>query len=82
MTLRPSDTFGALLSEKLAELDAADGMALELVQETAVDRLRLDAQRSVIAIEGGPLPRQGHRAYWTPAETSVEPGQRHLNILS
>ncbi len=75
------ESFGALLSEKLAELEAAEGESWYMAVETAVDRMRLDVQRVVLANEGGPLPRQGHAAYLTTPELSIEPGQRALNIL-
>jgi hypothetical protein len=76
-----TESFGALLSEKLAELDAAETVTYLVLEETAVDRLRLEAQQSVLATEGGPLPRQGHSAYLSPPDAVTEPGQRHLNIL-
>lgn len=76
-----TDSFGALLSEKLAELDAAEEHPYLLVEETMLDRLRLDTQQSVLAHEGGPLPRQGHAAYLTSSETPVEPGKRKLNLV-
>jgi len=81
MNSRPGDSFGALLSEKLAELEAAEGESHLFAEETALDRLRLDAQQSVLASEGGPLPRQGHQAYLVPMELPREEGRRHLSLL-
>ncbi len=81
MNAMTRESFGALLSEKLAELEAAEGESQYMAEETAVDRLRLDVQRSVLASEGGPLPRQGHAAYLTTPAISAEPGQGALNIL-
>jgi len=74
-------SFGALLSEKIAELDAAEETPYLLVEETMLDRLRLDTRHSVLALEGGPLPRQGHAAYVTSSDTPVEPGKRKLNLV-
>ncbi len=82
MSTGPVESFSALLSEKMAELEASEGLPFGYQEETAVDRLRHDAQQSVLAIEGGPLPKQGARAYWSSAVPLVEPGHRHLNILS
>ncbi len=76
-----SDSFGALLSEKFAELEAAEGESRLGTAETALDRLRLEAQQSVLASEGGPLPRQGHQAYLVPMELRGEQGRRHLSLL-
>lgn len=75
-----SDSFGALLSEKIAELEAAEGEGYLVVEETALDRLRLEAQQSVLASEGGPLPRQGHQAYLVPA-SRIDQGRKHLSLL-
>lgn len=75
------ESFGALLSEKLAELEAAEGEHDLTFQETALDRLRLEARQSVLAGEGGPLPRQGHQAYLVPAVSGIEQGRGHLSLL-
>ena len=80
MTAFAQESFGALLSEKLAELEAADGESRRLTEETAFDRLRLEAQQSVLASEGGPLPRQGHQAYLVPT-SRIDQGRRHLSLL-
>ncbi len=75
------ESFGALLSEKLAELEAAEGEPYLVFEETPLDRLRLGAQQSLQATEGGQMQRQGHQAYLTPPESPVEPGRRQLNLL-
>ncbi len=80
MNTLPFESFGALLSEKLAELEAAEGESDRMLEETALDRLRLEAQQSVLASEGGPLPRQGHQAYLVPT-SRVDAGRRHLSLL-
>ena len=80
MNTLPRESFGALLSEKLAELEAADGESRLVIEETALDRLRLEAQQAVLASEGGPLPRQGHQAYLVPT-SRIEQGRRHLSLL-
>ena len=81
MNTLPTESFGALLSEKIAELEAAEGGTYLVVEEDALDRLRLEAQQSVLASEGGPLPRQGHQAYLLPVESRIEQGRRHLSLL-
>ncbi|MEQ1692106.1 MAG: hypothetical protein ABMA00_12530 [Gemmatimonas sp.] len=71
------EPFGALLREKLAELDA-DETAHAVLEDDPVERLRLDARQAVLA-EQVPMPRGGHQAYVTPLVE--EPKKRHLNIL-
>lgn len=76
-----TESFGLLLREKMAELDADEASQLALVSDP-VERLRLDARQVVLAEQLGPMPRSGHQVYVTPAApAAAEPGQRHLNIL-
>ena len=81
MTELALETFGVLLREKIAELDAEDAPQLFIVDDP-VERLGLDARQAVLAEHHGPMPRSGHQAYTTPpAPPPEEPRQRHLNIL-
>ena len=81
MTEVALESFGVLLREKLAELDA-DEAPHGFVEDDPVERLRLDARQAVLAEQHGPMPRGGHQAYVTPPAPPVEePRQRHLNIL-
>lgn len=57
-----TESFGVLLREKLAELDADESPHL-VIEDDPVERLRLDARQVVLATDGGPMPRQGHQAY-------------------
>jgi len=81
LSLLPHHAFGALLVEKLAELEADERRESEWVEESAVDQLRHAALQTVLAAEGGLLPRSGHAAYHTVADVPPEPDMRHLNIL-
>jgi len=81
MSEQAIESFGILLREKLAELDAEE-LPPAFVDDDPVERLRLDARQSVLADQHGPMPRGGHRVYVnTPAPPAPEPGRRHLNIL-
>jgi hypothetical protein len=81
MTELAHESFGVLLREKLAELDADDAPPLQLVDDP-VERLSLDARQAVLSEQQGPMPRGGHQAYVAaPPPPTAEPGQRHLNIL-
>lgn len=76
------EPFGALLREKLAELDADETPHAVVVDDDPVERLRLDTRQAVLAEHLGPMPRNGHQAYIVPpALPPEEPRQRHLNIL-
>ena len=73
-------TFGTLLRDKLAELDADEAEPEEPVNDDAVERLRLDARQNLLASQHGPLPRAGHQAYVVPPAPPEETGQRHLDL--
>jgi hypothetical protein len=79
--------FSALLRDKMAELEqeaaeqAADEAAELASADDQIGRMGLKAQLTILAGNGGPWPRAGHRAYVTPSVPPVEPGQRHLNLL-
>jgi len=79
--------FSALLRDKMAELEqeaaeqAADEAAELASADDQIGRMGLKAQLTILAGNGGPWPRAGHRAYVTPSAPPVEPGQRHLNLL-
>lgn len=82
MTDQAIESFGILLRDKLAELDAEDSPTALVVDDDPVERLRLDARDSIRAELHGPMPRGGHQVYITPpAPPAAEPGRRHLNIL-
>ncbi len=75
--------FDALLRDKMAELEqeAAEEAGEPVVEDDRVARLGLQAQQTILAVDGGPLPRAGHQAYVTPPVPPVEPGNQHLNLL-
>lgn len=73
--------FGALLSEKFAELEAEETSMSQLVGDMAFEELLHAAQQSVYASEAGPLPRCGHGAYLVRPESPLQPGARQLDIL-
>ncbi len=82
MTDRPSESFGVLLRDKLAELDADEASTGVVVLDDPIERLRLDARQAILAEQQGPMARNGHQAYVTPsAPPTGESGRRHLNIL-
>lgn len=82
MTDRPSESFGVLLRDKLAELDADEASTGVVVLDDPIERLRLDARQAILAQQQGPMARNGHQAYVTPsAPPTGESGRRHLNIL-
>jgi hypothetical protein len=74
-------SFGVLLREKLAELDADETTTPLVIDNDPVERLRLDARQAVRADRGGPMPRSGHQAYVAAPPPPVELGQRHLDIV-
>lgn len=75
------ESFDVLLREKMAELDADEAPPVA-VEDDPVERLALDASRSVRAVQLGPMPRGGHQVYSAePAPPPVPAGQRHLNLV-
>jgi hypothetical protein len=70
----------AELEQEAAE-QAADEAAELASADDQIGRMGLKAQLTILAGNGGPWPRAGHRAYATPSVPPVEPGQRHLNLL-
>jgi hypothetical protein len=76
-----AESFGVLLREKLAELEADEAPPV-FVADDPVERLGLDARQAVMVDHAGPMPRGGAQAYVTPpAPPAEQPRQRHLNIL-
>lgn len=73
-------TFSTLLREKIAELDA-DEATHALMLDDPIERLGLEAQQSILAADGTPLPRGGHQAYIHPPTEPQTPGSRQLNLL-
>ena len=72
--------FGALLREKLAELDA-DESSRNLIADDPVERLRLDARQVVLADVRAPLPRPGHQAYsHPPGSPPADSSPRRLDL--
>jgi hypothetical protein len=70
----------AELEQEAAE-QAADEAAELASADDQIGRMGLKAQLTILAGNGGPWPRAGHRAYVTPSVPPVEPGQWHLNLL-
>ncbi len=82
MTELPPESFGIMLREKLAELDADEQSTGVIATLDPIERLSLDARQVVSDNDLGPMPRAGHQAYiTTPAFAAPEPGHRHLNIV-
>ncbi len=75
-----AETFRTLLREKMAELDA-DEAACALAADDPIERLGLEAQQTILATDGTPLPRGGHQAYIHPPTEPQAPGSRQLNLL-
>lgn len=74
------ESFGLLLREKLAELDADESHQL-VIEDDPVERLRLDARQVVLADDGTPMPRGGHQAYTNPpASPNDHAGPRRLDL--
>lgn len=73
--------FGALLREKLEELDADEARQAWL-EHDPIERLRLATQQAVLADHGNSLPRAGHHAYIKTPQSDLDPKTRHLDILS
>ena len=76
----PVESFGALLREKMAELDADEASHL-LITDDPVERLRLDARQVVLADVNTPMPRPGHQAYThPPVSQPAEGSPRRLDL--
>jgi hypothetical protein len=74
------ESFGVLLREKMAELDADEASHL-LIADDPVERLRLDARQVVLSDDSAPMPRPGHRAYThPPVSGTAEPSPRRLDL--
>lgn len=73
--------FGALLREKLEELDADEARQAWL-EHDPIERFRLATQQAVLAECGSSLPRAGHHAYINQPQDDAEPKTRQLDILS
>ncbi len=81
MTQQPADSFGDLLREKIAELDAADAPS-PFVADDPVDRLGLDARRCLqLASPTPPSSLSGKGYLGAEGPTTSEPTVRHLNVL-
>lgn len=73
--------FGAMLREKLAELDADEAREAWLERDP-LERFRLATQQAALADQGGPAaPRPGHHAYTTKPPEELEPLARTLDIV-
>lgn len=72
------NTFGILLAETLAEMEAAEIM--DLVPGDAVERLSLEAHQAVVSQTGGPLPRVGGHIYRTSAVTPPAQTRTQLDV--
>ena len=82
MTDLPPESFGTVLREKLAELDADEQSTGVIATLDPIERLSLDARQVVNDDDLGPMPRPGHQAYITiPAFAPPDLGHRHLNLL-
>lgn len=76
MMMVQTSTFGMLLRDKFAQLEADSIDSEAEAASDPLERLRLDALQSVLASEGGPLQRQGHHVYATPTATPVASEQQ------
>jgi hypothetical protein len=77
----PVESFGDLLREKIAELDAADAPPV-FVDDDPIDRLGLDARRCLQLVPNTPRSSLAGNGYpHAIAPTSSEAHQRHLNIV-
>lgn len=72
--------FGAMLREKLAELDADEAREAWLERDP-LERFCLATQQAALAEQGGPAPRPGHHAYTTKPPEDLAPGKRTLDIV-
>ena len=80
MKIAEASTFGILLRDKFAQLEAAAPDHDEDATNEVLERLRLDALQSILASVGGPLPRQGHQAYGAPLELPVTTAPKQLDV--
>lgn len=75
-----TESFGALLREKMAELDADETSHL-LITDDPVERLRLDARQVILSDDGARMSRPGHQAYThPPVPAAAEPSPRRLDL--
>jgi len=81
MSGEPVAPFGALLREKLEELDADEARQAWLAHDP-IERFRLATQQVLLADHGNVMPRAGHHAYINPPQDDAEPKTRQLDILS
>ncbi len=81
MTGEAVPPFGALLREKLEELDADEARQAWL-EHDPIERFRLATQQALVAEYGNSMPRAGHHAYINPTPGDAEPKTRQLDILS
>ena len=72
--------FGAVLREKLAELDADEAREAWLAHDP-IERFRIATQHAALD-HGSFAPMQGHHAYTKPPDAGIEPSTRTLDILS
>lgn len=73
--------FGAVLREKLAELDADEAREAWLAHDP-IERFRIATQHAALADHGNFAPMQGHHAYTKPPDEGLVPSPRTLDILS
>lgn len=79
MTEIERESFGVLLREKMAELDADESSHL-VIEDDPVERLRLDARQVVLA-DDEPMPRAGHQAYINqPVPSDDDGAPRRLDL--
>lgn len=81
MNEQPTESFGDLLREKIAELDAAEAPCV-FVEDDPIDRLGLDARRCLERVPNRPrssLAGKGYPDATAPAFS--EPNPRHMNIV-
>jgi len=75
-----TESFGVLLREKMAELDADESSHLLMIDDP-VERLRLDARQVVLSDDGARMTRPGHQAYThPPVPQPAEPSPRRLDL--
>ena len=80
MNAQPVESFGDLLREKIAELDAADAPPV-FVEDDPVDRLGLDARRCLQLVPNMPTSLAGKGYPDAIAPVSSEANLRHLNVV-
>ena len=80
MNAQPVESFGDLLREKIAELDAAAAPPV-FVEDDPVDRLGLDARRCLQLVPNMPRSLAGKGYPDAIAPVSSEANLRHLNVV-